>query len=157
MNVNEWFASGPSDTIDMIVGTINQDLKILGFELEIDSNTFKHKLSTALCLLYTMHLRNAQTILSFPKMHVFPLGWDSEKENEWIDFLESNYFDYTYWDSFWSYIPYSHWEEVIHSWREQFQCLIVTYIKRDPRKMKDAEEDLSGSENSDESESVLSQ
>ena len=26
-------------------------------------------------------------ILSYPKMHKVPLGWDSEKENEWIDFI----------------------------------------------------------------------
>lgn len=157
MNVNEWFASGPCDTIDMIVGTINQDLKILGFELEIDINTFKHKLSTALCLLYTSHLRNEQTILSYPKMHKVPLGWDSEKEREWLDFVESNYFNYEYWDSFWSYIPYSYWEDDLHSWREQFQCLIATYIKRDPKKMNQTEEESSSVSEKSEVDSVLSQ
>jgi hypothetical protein len=156
MNVNEWFANGPCDTIDMIVNLIHTDIKLLGFEFEIDINVFRHKLSTALCLLYTSHLRNEQTILSYPKMHVFPLDWNPEKENEWIDFIESNYFDYEYWDSFWSYIPYSYWEDDIHSWREQFQSLITTYIKRDPRKMHDIDE-TSESEKTEESESVLSQ
>lgn len=157
MNVNEWFASGPSDTIDMIVSLFEKDLKILGFNLECDVNVFRHKLSTALCLLYTAHLRNEQTVITYPKMHVFPLGWNSEKENEWIDFIESNYFNYEYWDSFWTYIPYSYWEDDLHTWREQFQCLITTYIKRDPRKMHEVDEESSEGDKSEEVESVLSQ
>lgn len=157
MNVNDWFASGPSEIIDMIIVTFHKDLKVLGFELEFDIKVFRHKLSTALCLLYTSHLRNEQTVLSFPKMHVFPLGWDSEKEREWIDFIESNYFDFEYWDSFWTYIPYSYWEDDLHGWREQFQCLITTYIKRDPRKMNVIDEESSESDKSEDYHSVSSQ
>jgi len=135
MNVNEWFANGPSEVVDQIIDMLSEDIEIFNLEFECKMNVLKHKLSTALCLMYTLHLQNKPIIISFPKLHNYPIDWDSDTEREWLDFIESTYFDYTYWERFWDSIPYSHWENDIHNWRVQLQCLIPLYVKRDIHKL----------------------
>ena len=155
MNVNEWFANGPSTMIDTMVDMLKQDLEYTGLEFEHKLEIIKRKLSTALCFLYTLQSQNKPVLLGFPKSHILPLDWNPDMEEEWLDFLESIYFDYLYWERFWDSLPYAHWEDNMHGWREQFQCLIPLYIKRDIRKLYENEYETSESGVSSEQDTFI--
>jgi hypothetical protein len=138
--ITEWFNTGkygpsPSDTINKLVNMIDVDLEKFEFDFEIDTILIKHKLATALCVLYRLKMEGQPLVLHFPKKHFYPKNWNNELEITWIDYLENYYFTTEYWEMLWEDIGSSDWDSDIFNWKEQLQALIPCYINRDLRKM----------------------
>ncbi len=140
--VTDWFHSrrfgySPSDIICRIVDHIEADLEEFGLEVEYDIDLFRHHMSTALCHLYRLRLEGRPLELAFPKHHYYPSKWTESDEQSWIEYMESMYFTFEYWEDLWGRMPECAWEDDVYTWKEQLQALVPCYIKRDISIMQD--------------------
>jgi hypothetical protein len=142
--ITEWFNSrqfgtSPSEAISILTNIIEADIEDFGLDFECDTDLFRKKLSTALCVLYKLNLENKASKLNFPINHAYPANWGPEFEIMWIDYLEHKFFSVEYWDSIWDTFSTMDWEADVFNWREELQALVPCYIRRNLQKLHDDE------------------
>ena len=156
--ITEWanrqsYGPSPVDVVHKLCDMLETDIKKFGLEFELDSEMFRKKMITALCVLYKLSLEGKPLHLSLQTNHFYPGNWNTGAEEAWIDYLESHFFTVDFWDALWDDVGITEWESDVFNWREELQAIIPMFIRRDMHKM--LEDELKSEDEDSENDSYI--
>lgn len=125
----------PSFVVSIVHNKFLNLCKYKNLNIAVSKEQLKESLSEATCVMY--HAKRANKDWAGPHRNFqYPMGWTTDYERYWQEFLENYIFTDEAWDTFWKSIYVDACETDIQRWKQNMQLILPAYILREIEVLK---------------------